>query len=90
MSILLHEVTKLLHYAGAKGVTYFRMGTSGGLGIDPCSVVLSTEGLNGLMEPRFSLPILGKMVHRPSKFSPELNAKIIEAAGKHTKHIKVI
>ena len=31
-SILLHEVLKLLHYAGAKDVVLFRMGTSGGLG----------------------------------------------------------
>ena len=31
-SILLHELFKLLHYAGAKDVTLFRMGTSGGLG----------------------------------------------------------
>jgi len=26
---MLHEVTKLLHYAGAEDVEYFRMGTSG-------------------------------------------------------------
>ena len=32
-SILLHELFKLLHYAGAKDVSLFRMGTSGGLGI---------------------------------------------------------
>ena len=31
-SILLHEVFKLLHYAGAKDIALFRMGTSGGLG----------------------------------------------------------
>ena len=31
-SILLHEVFKLLHYAGATDVVLFRMGTSGGLG----------------------------------------------------------
>ena len=31
-SILLHEVFKLLHYAGAKDIILFRMGTSGGLG----------------------------------------------------------
>ena len=28
-SILFHEITKLLHYAGAEDVEYFRMGTSG-------------------------------------------------------------
>ena len=28
-SILMHEITKLLHYAEAQDVEYFRMGTSG-------------------------------------------------------------
>lgn len=31
-SILLHEVTKLLSYAEAEDVTYFRLGSSGGVG----------------------------------------------------------
>ena len=30
--ILMHELVKLLHYAGAHDVVLFRMGTSGGLG----------------------------------------------------------
>ena len=59
MSILLHEVTKMLHYAKATDVTYFRLGSSGGIG-EPGTVVLTTQGLNGLMEPHYSLPILGK------------------------------
>jgi uridine phosphorylase len=33
MSILLHELIKLVHYAGCQDVTFFRMGTSGGIGI---------------------------------------------------------
>eukprot|EP01083_Nonionella_stella_P054819 144693_1 len=35
VSILLHEITKLLAAAGAHGVTYIRLGTSGGLGLNP-------------------------------------------------------
>ena len=32
LSILLNELIKLVEYAGCKDVTFFRMGTSGGLG----------------------------------------------------------
>lgn len=32
LSILLHELFKLIHYAGCKDVTFFRLGTSGGIG----------------------------------------------------------
>jgi len=31
--VILHEILKLLHYAEAQGVKFFRIGTSGGLGI---------------------------------------------------------
>jgi uridine phosphorylase len=33
MSILLHELIKLVHYAKCKDVTFFRLGTCGGLGL---------------------------------------------------------
>lgn len=33
LMVILHEILKLLHYAGAQDVKFFRMGTSGGLGI---------------------------------------------------------
>ncbi len=31
--VILHETLKLLHYAEAEDVKFFRIGTSGGLGI---------------------------------------------------------
>jgi uridine phosphorylase len=40
VSIALHEVAKLLAYAGARA-SFIRMGTSGGVGLPPGSVVLS-------------------------------------------------
>lgn len=53
MSILLHELFKLLSHAEATDVTIFRLGTSGGLGLDPGSVVVTTEAVNGLIKPVF-------------------------------------
>ena len=51
LSIMLHEVIKLLSYAGAKDPVIIRIGTSGGIGIAPGTVVVSNGALNGLLKP---------------------------------------
>jgi len=66
VGIMLHELIKLLHHAKATDVTIFRLGTSGGLGLQPGTVVLTTEAVNGLLQPYLELPIMGKMVRRPA------------------------
>ena len=76
-SILLHEVTKMLSYAGAKDVTYFRLGTSGGLGVPPGTVVVTTKGVDGTLDPTYRLPICGKIVERPSEVQASLVDEII-------------
>lgn len=53
MSILLNELFKLLHHAGAQDVEFFRLGTCGGIGLDPGTVVVTTEALNGELRPIF-------------------------------------
>lgn len=72
ISILLHEVTKLLSYAEATDVMYFRLGSSGGIGVPPGTVVLTTEAMDGQVKPQFTLPILGKLVSRPTKLDESL------------------
>ena len=51
LSIMLHEVIKLLSYAGAKDPVIIRIGTSGGIGIAPGTVVVSNGAVNGLLKP---------------------------------------
>lgn len=46
VSILLHELFKLLYYAEAKDVIFIRVGTSGGLGLSPGSIVVSKAVIN--------------------------------------------
>ena len=58
---MLHETIKLLYYAKATDVTIFRLGTSGGLGLQPGTVVLTTEAVNGLLQPYLSLVITGRV-----------------------------
>ena len=68
MSIMLHEITKALHYAKATDVVYIRIGTSGGLGCPPGSVVITETAVDGALNPFHTSMILGKPVKRPANF----------------------
>uniref|UniRef100_A0A9J2PJ63 Nucleoside phosphorylase domain-containing protein n=1 Tax=Ascaris lumbricoides TaxID=6252 RepID=A0A9J2PJ63_ASCLU len=82
ISIMLVEVIKLLHYAGASDVTAFRLGTSGGVGVEAGTVVLSTLALNGELQEYHIQYILGKKVLRPSPLSHSLTEELAQLAKK--------
>lgn len=46
VSILLHEVIKLMYHARVSDPIFFRIGTCGGIGIDGGSVIITEEALN--------------------------------------------
>uniref|UniRef100_A0A915A0I4 Nucleoside phosphorylase domain-containing protein n=1 Tax=Parascaris univalens TaxID=6257 RepID=A0A915A0I4_PARUN len=85
ISIMLVEVIKLLHYAGASNVRAFRLGTSGGVGVEPGTVVLSTSALNGELQEYHIQYILGKKVLR----STLLNHSLIEELAEMAKKVSV-
>jgi uridine phosphorylase len=64
MSIMLVETIKLLHYAGAKDVCFVRIGTSGGIGVAPGTVIVSSGAINGLLEQKHIQFIKGNIVSR--------------------------
>ena len=49
--ILLHEMAKLMYHAKAKDPVFIRIGSSGGIGIEPGTVVVSNGAVNELIEP---------------------------------------
>lgn len=55
MTVVLEEVLKMLAYAKAKDPIFFRLGTSGGMGIPAGSVVISSWGMNGTLEKSYDL-----------------------------------
>eukprot|EP00030_Apusomonadida_sp_AF-17_P008953 a969_33.p1 GENE.a969_33~~a969_33.p1 ORF type:complete len:330 (-),score=123.05 a969_33:258-1217(-) len=83
MSILLHEITKLLHHAEARDVTYIRIGTSGGLGLEPGTVVIASAAVNGACEQRYDLDILGEHRSFETPFDAELAQALYECRGEH-------
>lgn len=49
MSVILHELLKLVHYARCQDPLFIRLGTSGGIGVDPGTVVVSKKAFNGYL-----------------------------------------
>lgn len=80
LSIMLIECIKLLHYAKATNVTFFRLGTSGGLGVQPGTILVSSGAVNGEMEEYHIQYIMGKKVLRPAVLDQELKEKVYNLA----------
>ncbi|XP_056619169.1 uridine phosphorylase 1 isoform X2 [Triplophysa dalaica] len=74
ISIMLHELIKLLYHARCTDVTVVRIGTSGGIGLKPGTVVVTKQSVDAMFKPSFEQIILGKPVVR----STELDAKLAE------------
>lgn len=51
MMILLHELIKLMQYAGVRDPIFIRTGTSGGFDVSAGTVVISTQVLDDFLEP---------------------------------------
>jgi len=80
LSILLHEIFKLLAFAGCKNVRFIRIGTSGGLGLKPGTTVITKQPYSGLLQPFFTQIALGKEIRYESKFDEELSSELFETS----------
>ncbi|ODN04894.1 Uridine phosphorylase 1 [Orchesella cincta] len=72
VSILLHEVIKLMYHAKVSDPIFFRIGTCGGIGIDGGTVIITEEALNSDLKSYQELTVLGKKVRRPGKLDKRL------------------
>ena len=82
VSILMHEIFKLLHYAGVEDPAFMRIGTSGGLGVEPGTVVLTRDALNQDLEASYEQKILGgSRRHWPAGLDESLREEIFAARG---------
>ncbi|XP_076366288.1 uridine phosphorylase 2-like isoform X3 [Tachypleus tridentatus] len=90
VSIMLHEVIKLMYHAQCKNVTFIRIGTCGGIGLPGGSLVITEEAVDGLMRPYLELHVLGKMVQRPAILDSELAKEIKSLANEKFPHYKTV
>ena len=49
MSVILHELLKLVHYAKCHNPIFIRIGTSGGVGVEPGTVIITNDAYNGYL-----------------------------------------
>ncbi|XP_047909997.1 uridine phosphorylase 2 isoform X2 [Anser cygnoides] len=77
ISIMLHELIKLLHHAKCRDVTIIRIGTSGGLGIEAGSVVITDTAVDASFQPRFEQVVLGDVVVRSTDLDRDLAEELL-------------
>ncbi len=81
LSIFLHEVTKLLEYAGCTDVKFIRIGTSGGLGVKGGTVVVTEDAINAKLEPTHTKTMLGQDYTYPTQLDRQLARDLLDARG---------
>lgn len=84
VSILLHEIFKLLHYAGVSDAIIIRIGTSGGIGIPPGTVVVTDKAFNAFLEQEHQTVILGEVVSRPTVMDQDLVRSVLSCQDDHS------
>ncbi|NXC19008.1 UPP2 phosphorylase, partial [Corythaeola cristata] len=77
ISIMLHELIKLLHHARCRDVTIIRIGTSGGLGIKAGSVVITDTAVDSSFRPRFEQMVLDDVVVRSTELDKDLAEELL-------------
>ncbi|GAU88742.1 hypothetical protein RvY_01380 [Ramazzottius varieornatus] len=91
LSIMMHEILKLLHYARAeRGVKFIRIGTCGGVGVPLGTTVITEKVYNGLFQPYFTQYILGKQVQRPAILDAGVSRDLMHYAAKSEMNIPVV
>ncbi|XP_051575726.1 uridine phosphorylase 1-like [Myxocyprinus asiaticus] len=80
ISIMLHELIKLLYHARCTDVTVVRIGTSGGIGLKPGTVVVTKQSVDSMFQPCLEQIILGKPVVRSTELDGELAEELLQCS----------
>ncbi|KAM4874765.1 uridine phosphorylase 1-like [Thomomys bottae] len=81
ISIMLHELIKLLYHARCSNVTIIRIGTSGGIGLEPGAVVITRQAVDACFQPEFEQLVLGKRVIRSTNLDEQLVQELMKCAA---------
>ncbi|XP_053925291.1 uridine phosphorylase 2 isoform X2 [Cuculus canorus] len=84
ISIMLHELIKLLHHAKCRDVTIIRIGTSGGLGIEAGSVVITDMAVDSSFQPQFEQVVLDDVVVRSTELDKDLVEELLACSKEIT------
>ncbi|XP_036965013.1 uridine phosphorylase 2 isoform X2 [Acanthopagrus latus] len=80
ISIMLHELIKLLHHAQCHDVVLFRLGTSGGVGLAPGTVVVTDKAVDYAFRPQFEQVVLGKVITRSTELDEGVANELLQCS----------
>lgn len=78
LSILMHELFKMLTFAECSKVTFVRLGTSGGIGLEAGTIVITKQSYSSQLEPYYTQVVCGKQQRIESSCDPCLAQRLLE------------
>ncbi|XP_063912547.1 uridine phosphorylase 1-like [Zophobas morio] len=89
IGILLHEIIKLMYHAKVKNPIFFRIGTCGGIGLEPGTVIVANQAVDEMGNNYYEQKICGKVVKRPAIVDKRLVNELL-ALSKPEDSFKVV
>ncbi|XP_075749152.1 uridine phosphorylase 1-like [Rhipicephalus microplus] len=91
LSIVMHELLKLLHYSQCtQDVVMLRLGTCGGIGVPSGSVVVSTAVMNGLLQEELEVFVLGECVRRFCVLDGDLVRELVDVGNRFLPAMNIV
>ncbi|XP_056320901.1 uridine phosphorylase 2 isoform X3 [Danio aesculapii] len=84
ISIMLHELIKLLYHARCRDVIIFRIGTSGGVGLAAGTVVITDKAVDSFFRPQFEQVVLGKVITRSTELDVDVAQELLQYSSELT------
>jgi len=81
ISIMLHEMIKLLHHARCHDVVLFRLGTSGGVGLAPGTVVVTDKAVDYSFKAQYEQVVLGKVITRSTQLDDGVADELLQCSS---------
>ncbi|XP_049571146.1 uridine phosphorylase 1 isoform X2 [Orcinus orca] len=81
IAIMLHKLIKLLYHARCSDVTLIRIGTSGGIVLEPGSVVITRQAVDGCFKQEFEQIVLGKRMVRNTHLDDRLVQELVRCSA---------
>lgn len=76
---LLHDISRVMYFAGNHDIEYIRIGTSGGIGIDPGVVIMTDETYMPDLTKGYKTSALDQDKIYPTTMNASLNARMLAA-----------
>ncbi|XP_060706032.1 uridine phosphorylase 1-like isoform X2 [Hemiscyllium ocellatum] len=90
ISIMLHELFKLLYHAKCTDVVAFRIGTSGGIGLKPGTVVISKVSVDPSFHPHFEQNVMGKTTAYCTELNAHLSQELLNCSKENNQFDTII